>query len=48
MDFSFMIIIAEGTIAVNSFPSFYFDVFHARLVKANLKMYTFLQKIFKL
>lgn len=27
MDFSFMIIIAEGTIAVNSFPSFYFDVF---------------------
>lgn len=23
MDFSFMIIIAEGTIAVNSFPSFY-------------------------
>ena len=27
MDFSFMIIIAEGAIAVNSFPSFYFDVF---------------------
>lgn len=23
MDFSFMIIIAEGAIAVNSFPSFY-------------------------